>query len=135
MDELTLARLKKQREESIAQGFVAPEKFLVAWKKAVKLAGARLFTNHHNYPAVESVNDAINKWQLIPNYEVIKEFMGYASTGERLFVAVLYSFYNSDDGAEFCEELGFRGIGDMANRLELDQLKIIIELMCNHTGW
>lgn len=135
MDELMLARLKKQREEAIAQGVVAPENFLVAWKKAVKLAGAHLFTNHHDYPAVDRVDDAINKWQLIPNYEVIQKYMGYASTGERLFIAVLYSFYNSDDGAEFCEELGYRGIGDIANRLELDQLKIITELMCNHTSW
>ena len=101
MDELTLARLKKQREESIAHGRIAPKRFLVAWKKAVELAGAQLFTNHHDYPAVDSVNDVTDKWQLIPNYEAINEYMGYASTGERLFVAVLYSFYNSDEGANF----------------------------------
>lgn len=135
MDELIVARLRKQREEAISQGIVAPEKFLVTWKKAVKLAGARLFTNHHDYPAVDAVDDAINKWQLIPNYKAIQEYMGYASTGERLFIAVLCSFYNGDDGAEFCEELGFRGIGDIAHRLELDQLKIITELMSYHTGW
>lgn len=135
MDELTLARIRKQREELIAHEHIAPEKFLAAWKKGVQLAGARLFTNHRDYPAVESIDDAINKWQLIPDYEVIKDYMGYASTGERLFVAVLYSFYNSDDGAVFCEEIGFRGIGDIAKRLEQDQLKIITELMCHHTGW
>ena len=82
-----------------------------------------------------SVDQATDKWQLIPNYEVIKDYLKAASTGEALFIAVLYSFYNGDDGWEMYQDLGYRGLGDIAYRLEYEQLQIVTELMRYHTGW
>jgi len=58
-----------------------------------------------------------------------------ASTGEALFVAVLYSFYNGREGEKMVQELGYNGLGDIADRLEYEQLKIITDLMQQHTGW
>lgn len=135
IDEVTLKRFQKEREESHARQQRAPVNFLVAWKKAVNLAGGRLFTHHRDYSAPTSVDQATDKWQLIPNYEVIKDYLKAASTGEALFIAVLYSFYNGDDGWEMYQDLGYRGLGDIAYRLEYEQLQIVTELMRYHTGW
>lgn len=135
IDEVTLARLRKQREESLARQIAAPALFLETWKKGVIMAGERLFTNHRDYPAPSSVDAATDIWQLIPNYEVINNYYGVASTGEALFVAVLYSFYNSRESEKMFHEQGFHGFGDVANRLEHEQLEIITDLMRYHTGW
>ena len=135
IDEVTLKRLRKEREQSLIHQQNAPVYFLAAWKKAVALAGERLFTHHQNYSAPSSINQATDKWQLIPNYEVIKKYLETSSTGEALFIAVLYSFYNGDDGAEMYQDLGYRGLGDIAYRLEYEQLQIVTELMRYHTGW
>lgn len=135
IDEVTLKRIQKEREELHARQQRAPVYFLAAWKKAVALAGEHLFTHHRDYPAPQSVDQATDKWQLIPNYDVINKYLKMASTGEALFIAVLYSFYNGDDGAEMYQDLGYRGLGDIAYRLEYEQLKIVTELMRYHTGW
>ncbi len=135
IDEVTLTRLRKEREESLARQMVAPAKFLVTWKKAVDLAGARLFTNHRDHAAPTTTSEAVDKWQLIPNYEVINDYLGVASTGEALFITVLYSFYNSQEGEKMVQEMGYNGLGDIANRLEHDQLDIVTDLMRYHTGW
>lgn len=135
IDEVTLARIRKERAESLARQEIAPLLFLTAWQKGVTLAGERLFTHHRDYAAPASIDAAIDKWQLIPNYEIINDYLGVASTGQALFVAVLYSFYNSVDGEKMYQELGYNGFGDIANRLEHEQLQIITDLMRNHTGW
>ncbi len=135
IDEVTLARLRKEREESLARQEQAPGLFLEAWKKAVMLAGEHLFTAHHDYTATASIDAATDKWQLIPNYEAINQYLGVASTGEALFVATLYSFYNSAGGDAMCRDLGYQGIGDVAYRLEHEQLIIVTDLMLYHTGW
>lgn len=135
IDEVTLKRIQKEREALRARQQIAPGCFLVTWKKAVALAGEHLFTHHRNYSAPSSVDQATDKWQLIPNYEVINNYLKTASTGEALFIAVLYSFYNGDDGAAMYQELGYRGLGDIAHRLEYEQLQIVTELMRHHTGW
>jgi len=135
IDEVTLKRLQKDIEETRLRQQKAPIYFLAAWKKAVALAGEHLFTHHQNYSAPSSIDQAADKWQLIPNYEVIKKYLETSSTGEALFIAVLYSFYNGDDGAEMYQDLGYRGLGDIAYRLEHEQLQIVTELMHYHTGW
>ena len=135
IDEVTLKRLRKEREQSLIHQQNAPVYFLAAWKKAVIFAGERLFTHHRDYSAPTSIDEATDKWQLIPNYEVIETYLKTASTGEALFVAVLYSFYNGDDGCAMYQDLGYHGLGDIAYRLEYEQLQIVTELMRYHTGW
>ena len=135
IDEVTLKRLRKEREQSLVRQQNAPVYFLAAWKKAIALAGEHLFTHHSDYPAPDRIDQATDKWQLIPNYEVINNYLKTASTGEALFIAVLYSFYNGDDGWKMYQDLGYRGLGDIAYRLEYEELQIVTELMRYHTGW
>jgi hypothetical protein len=63
--------------------------------------------------------------------------MGWLSTSERVFLAALCGFYNGDWGAELLREYcrGYECPGDIANRLDLDELQIITDLMLSHTGW
>jgi hypothetical protein len=135
IDEVTLARLHKEREASIARQAAAPGLFLEAWKKAVKMAGASLFTCHRDYNIPSSIDAATDKWQLIPDVEAINKYFGVSSTGEALFAAVLYSFYNSAEGQAMLQNQNFKGLGDISKRLEHDQLQIITDLMHYHTGW
>lgn len=135
IDEVTLARLHKEREASIARQAAAPGLFLEAWKKAVKMAGASLFTCQRDYNIPSSIDAATDKWQLIPDVEAINKYFGVSSTGEALFAAVLYSFYNSAEGQAMLQNQNFKGLGDISKRLEHDQLQIITDLMHYHTGW
>lgn len=135
IDEVTLARLRKNREESIARQVAAPGHFFDTWKKAVKMAGGGLFTNHRDHACPSSIEEATDKWQLIPDYEAINKYFGVASTGEALFVAVLYSFYNSKESEKMLQDQGFHGLGDIANRLEHEQIEIVTDLIRYHTGW
>ena len=121
--------------QSIEHQRQAPENFLLFWKEAVKMAGEELFTSEKTHNPAVLVGAATSKWQLIPDYPAIHRFMETASTGQALFVAVLVSFYNGEDGDALCRELGFHGVGDIANRLEPRQLDIIMNLMKYHTGW
>ena len=135
IDEVTMACIRNERVEAQARYEAAPGFFLDAWKKGVHLAGKRLFTNHRDYPDPSSIDVATDKWQLIPNHEAVDEYFGVASTCEALFVAVLYSFYNGQKGEMMLQEQGFYGIGDIANRLEHEQLEIVTDLVRYHTGW
>lgn len=135
IDEVTMVRIRKERAEAQARYEAAPGLFLDAWKKGVHLAGERLFTNHRNFPAPSNIDAATDMWQLIPNKEAVNDYLGVASTCEALFVAVLYSFYNGQEGEKMIQELGFHGIGNIANRLEYGQLGIVTDLMKYHTGW
>jgi len=135
IDEVTLARIRKEHEESLAKQMVAPVKFLETWKKAVDLAGTQFFTHHQDHVPAASTSEAVDKWQLIPDYKAVYRYLDVASTGEALFIAVLYSFYNSQEGEVMLHELGFHGLGDTAYRLDYEQLQIITDLMHYHTGW
>jgi len=135
IDQVTLARIRKEREKTIARSVAAPGLFLDTWKKAVNLAGERFFTNNRDYQVASTADEATDKWQLIPVRKTIDNYLGVASTGEALFIAALYSFYNGRDGEKMIQELGYSGLGDIANRLEYDQLEIITTLMKYHTGW
>ena len=135
IDEFTLARIRKDYNDALEHSQVSKERFLIAWKKAVAMAGQRLFTSGKGYPQAPTLNAATDKWQLIPDYDAIVDFIKVASTGEALFITVLYSFYNSEDGDAMLHQLGFHGLGDIANRLDSKQLEVVTELMRYHTGW
>lgn len=135
IDEVTMARISKEREVAQSRYQSAPGLFLNTWKKGVTMAGERLFTNHQDYPALVSIDAATDKQQLIPNHEAVNEYLEVASTGEALFVAVMYSFYSSVEGDVMCRDQGYQGLGDIACGLDYEQHQIIIDLMRYHTGW
>lgn len=114
---------------------MAPQVFLDAWKEGVRIAGASLFKAEPGYIYPSVIGDACDKWQLIPDLASIHKHIGYCSVGEGVFLGSLVSFYNSHIGEEILEQFGNRGLGNIANRLELDQLQVLTTLMLNHTGW
>lgn len=128
-DSLKQALLAQQRtREHYAS---APEHFLAAWKKAIEKIGPAYF----QCDGVNHYTEAVHRDQLHPNAQVIEHRLGVCSVGEGVFIGAVVSFYNGDWGAEICSGFGYCGLGDIANRLDLELLDIIHELMINHTGW
>lgn len=104
-----------------------PAKFLAAWKRGVKLAGEDYFI------VIGTVDDATDKNQLRPNYEVIDRALSCVSGGEAIFLAALYSFYNAYDGQRYLEQVNNPNITDLAC-LDREHVEIISELFLNYTG-
>jgi hypothetical protein len=69
----------------------APHAFFHAWKRGVELVGPVLFGNGNR----ESLDLAVEKWDLCPNVALIKKAVGAMSSGEKVFLAALVSFYNA----------------------------------------
>jgi hypothetical protein len=108
----------------------APEVFFSAWKRAAALAGAGYF-GCGKQSALES---ATTKWDLQPNLERISRAIGAMSCGERVFLAALVSFYNSQDGGRLLHRAGVQGLADLGG-LDLDRRTLVATLILNYTGW
>tara|TARA_R110002020_G_scaffold142060_3_gene314033 strand:- start:41561 stop:41953 length:393 start_codon:yes stop_codon:yes gene_type:complete len=108
----------------------APDAFFHAWKRGVELVGPGLFGNGTQ----ECLNLAVDKWDLCPNVTVIKKTIGAMSSGERVFLAAMVSFYNSKDGGALLKRVGVHGLADLGG-LDLERRKIIAALILNYTGW
>lgn len=97
-----------------------PARFLAAWKKGIKLAGGNYFKLQVH------IDKATEKKQLQPDYEVINHSLKAISRGQAHFLALMYSFYNSEDGQKMLEAIERPSIRDAAAYLDKDQLEIII---------
>ena len=109
----------------------ANERFLAAWKKAVEMIGPQYF----HCKNLEALKATINREQLRPDNSAIESYINVCSVGQGVFIGAVISFFNGDWGSEICSGFGYSGIGDVANRLELNELEIVVELMLSHTGW
>jgi hypothetical protein len=125
-----LEQFRREQEESDAHFTVAAGRFFDAWKQAAMLAGPVYFGDGTR----EAVENAKDKWALAPNGAVILDAFGVLSSGERTFLAALYSFYNSDDSVLLWEKAGIRGFADRSG-LDLGRRKLIAELLLNYVGW
>ncbi|MBU7442654.1 hypothetical protein KRI00_35955 [Paraburkholderia fungorum] len=125
-----LERFRREQEESDAHFTTAPARFFEAWKQAALLAGPVYFGDGTR----EAIEKAKDKWALAPNGAVILDAFGVLSSGERTFLAALYSFYNSDDSVPLWEKAGIRGFADLSG-LDLVRRKLIAELLLNYVGW
>ena len=136
MDELTLARMKKKREEAIAHSKEAPGKFLSAWIAGIRVVGENYFTHNPSFvePA-EILQDVSDKWQVIPNNEYIGDNISVLSSGEATLLAVMCSFYNSEWGGMLMRDLGINGMADVSAKLDLGETKIVADLLLNYSGW
>ena len=108
----------------------APEAFFRAWKSGVQLLSPTLFglgTKAH-------VDQAEDKWELCPNLEVIDQAIGVMSSGERVFLAAMVSFYNAHEGGAMLKRCHFHGLSDF-DGLDLERRKVIADLMLNYSGW
>ncbi len=109
----------------------AKERFLAAWIRAIEVIGPAYF----ECIDVTHFKEATDRSQIPPNYDAIEKRINVCSIGEGAFIGAVMSFYNDKWGAGICDAFGYHGVGGAANRLDLDELEIIIELMNSHTGW
>ncbi|EJQ9336303.1 hypothetical protein NYF37_004626 [Salmonella enterica] len=108
----------------------ASEAFFSAWKEGVSLAGPQFFGDgSRDVPA-----HAKDKWDLVPDLTSISNALGVMSSGERVFIAALVSFYNAHDSQELLRRAGVEGLADLGN-LDLPRRRVIASLVLNYTGW
>ncbi|HGO6074947.1 TPA: hypothetical protein ACK3Q6_007668 [Burkholderia cepacia] len=120
----------REQDEEYAHFAAAPKKFFEAWRQAVLVAGPEFFGDGTKASAIA----ATDKWELVPKPEHINEAFGVLSSGQKVFIAALYSFYNSTDGAALWKRADMQGLADLGN-LDLERRKLIAELILNYSGW
>lgn len=125
-----LDQMLREQDEDYAHFAEAPKKFFEAWRKAVLVAGPELFGDGTKAGALA----ATDKWELVPKAEHINEAFGVLSSGQKVFIAALYSFYNSTDGAKLWKLADMQGLADLGN-LDLERRKLIADLILNYSGW
>ena len=108
----------------------APHAFFHAWKRGVELVGPSLFGNGSR----ECLDLAVDKWDLCPNVALIRKAIGVMSSGEKVFLAAMVSFYNANDGGALLKRVGVHGLADLGG-LDLERRRIIAALLLNYTGW
>lgn len=108
----------------------ASQAFFNAWKRGVELAGHDLFGNGTR----ECLDSAVDKWDLRPNVAIIRRAIGAMSSGEKVFLAAMVSFYNANDGGALLKRVGVHGLADLGG-LDLERRRIIATLILNYTGW
>lgn len=108
----------------------APAAFFEAWIRGVKLAGFTYFGDGTR----ERCERAADKWALSPNVPLIRRAIGAMSSGEKVFLAAMVSFYNSRDGGALLKRVGVKGLADLGN-LDLERRQVIAALILNYTGW
>lgn len=108
----------------------APAAFFQAWKRGVKLVGFAYFGDGTR----DQWERAADKWQLRPNVEYIRKAIGAMSSGEKVFLAAMVSFYNSNDGGALLKRVGIQGLADLGG-LDLERREVIAALILYYTGW
>lgn len=138
------AQLRKQMQEQMARAQDhaehAPARFLKAWLRGVRIAGKNCFGFQQpiygdTIQPAQSLDEVTSKWQVCPILDVVEKVIGVKSSGERTLLAVMYSFYNTEDGAKLMDEVGIRGFADIASSLDLEARDVVAELLKNYTGW
>lgn len=108
----------------------APAAFFQAWQRGVKLAGFAYFGDGTR----EQWERATDKWALCPDVALIRRAIGAMSSGEKVFLSAMVSFYNSRDGGALLKRVGVRGLADLGN-LDLERRNVIAALLLNYNGW
>ena len=104
--------------------------FFEAWKRGVELAGVQWFGDGSR----EALQRATEKWDLCPKVTYINKTINVLSSGERLFLAALVSFYNSHDGGKLLKRCGFEGLSNFSG-LDSGRTQVIADLLVNYRGW
>jgi hypothetical protein len=109
---------------------LAPYAFFQAWKRGVLIAGTEWF----GVGTCDGFQRAIAKWDLCPRLDRISNAFGVLSSGQRMFLAAMVSFYNAHDGGELLQRCGFEGLSDLGG-LDLERRRVIADLVLNYSGW
>lgn len=101
----------------------APAPFFDAWQQAVHLAGPHLFGGG----TATAIVTASSIWGLRPNVPLITT-IGVMSSGERVFLAALVSFYDPHDGGNPLKRVGVEGLADL-DPLDVKRRQLIAALI------
>lgn len=83
----------------------APQAFFEAWKRGAQIAGHEWFGDGTR----EGLQRATTKWDLRPNMLMLNDALGVLSSGQRMFLSAMVSFYNSREGGAMLKRCGFEG--------------------------
>jgi hypothetical protein len=108
----------------------AKTNFFDAWKRGVALAGPHLFGTG----VAADVDRAVSIWDLCPKLNLIERAIAVMSSGEKVFLAALVSFYNTEDGGKLFKRIGVQGLADFGG-LDLSRRSVLASLLLNYTGW
>ncbi|WP_427121933.1 hypothetical protein [Pseudomonas aeruginosa] len=81
----------------------APQAFFEAWKRGVDIAGAEWFGDGTR----EGLQRATTKWDLRPKLLMLNDALGVLSSGQRMFLSAMVSFYNAREGGAMLKRCGF----------------------------
>jgi len=123
-------KLRLQLIEQAERDKQNKDKFFRAWKDGIALLdqwGAVLFRG--------DIEKATNREDLRPNWNSIDRNFGVLSTGEQIFVGVMYSFFNPADGQDLLKRAGHENFVDGISRLDHEHRSVIARLTTSHHGW
>ena len=140
IDEVTLARIRKERDVALSHSYEAPAKFVAAWVEGVKIIGQQFFECKQPMfgdvvTEPKTLDDVTDKNQLVPKCELIEKNIYAISGGEAALLAVMCSFYNSEWGGKMMQDLGLQGMADISAKLDLKASRVVAKLVVNYTGW
>jgi len=98
----------------------APQAFFEAWKRGAQIAGHEWFGDGTR----EGLQRATTKWDLRPNMLMLNDALGVLSSGQRMFLSAMVSFYNSREGGAMLKRCGFEGLSDFGG-LDLERRQVI----------
>lgn len=108
----------------------APEAFFQAWKRGAEIAGHEWFGDGTR----EGLQRATTKWDLRPNMLMLNNALGVLSSGQRMFLSAMVSFYNAREGGAMLKRCGFEGLSDFGG-LDLERRQVIADLTLHYNGW
>lgn len=117
--ETIFRKLREAREWGNQQ----PSRFLKAWKDGVKLIGTDYFKINGSLESAKTIDD------LVPDINLINEVIFKLSTGQAVFLAAMVSFYDSQVGQRYLEQLGYANIADIAAKLDIEYREILKDII------
>ena len=82
----------------------------------------------------DGLQRATTKWDLRPKLLMLNDALGVLSSGQRMFLSAMVSFYNAREGGAMLKRCGFEGLSDLGG-LDLERRKVIADLTLNYNGW
>lgn len=105
--------------------------FFKAWHEGVRLAGPLYF----GAGTAANVDAATSKYDLAPDYDEVVSAIGTLSSGEAVFLAAMYSFYNDDAGGKMLAQLDAPGLAGISAHLDEPRRRILADLLVSYAGW
>lgn len=104
--------------------------FFFAWKRGVEIAGSRYFGDGSQ----EGFQKANCRWDLRPNIRVISKNFEVLTEQERVFLAALVSFFDTNEGSSLLKQSGIQGLSDLG-LLNIEQRDVIAGLIMHNHDW